>query len=101
MTFMQRKFTLILFVFLLSVMAVKAQVTGIVCDKTTNMPIAYASIYSTDDGTFHAVSTDANGRFNIGFKFRKVTFSHLNYNKVVNICRFRHCVYDSESQYSG
>jgi hypothetical protein len=83
MTFMQRKFTLILFVFLLSVMAVKAQVTGIVCDKTTNMPIAYASIYSTDDGTFHAVSTDANGRFNIGFKFRKVTFSHLNYNKVV------------------
>lgn len=55
----------------------------VVVDEWTRQPITHASLYSKDSGKFRSAITDNHGRATVGFSFRRLTVSHLNYEKLV------------------
>lgn len=64
---------------LLLALLMQAQKTVVVADATTHLPVAYASLYSKDDGRFRSVISDVDGRATVAFNFKRLTVSHLNY----------------------
>ena len=64
-------------------MAVHAQQRIVVADKETHEPIAQASIYTKEEGKFSSAISNDQGEAVIDFKFRRLTFSHLNYERKV------------------
>ena len=65
---------------LLTVVAARAQRT-VVVDAVTRQPVEHASLYTKEGGLFHSVVADEEGRAVVTFPFRKLTVSHLNYEK--------------------
>jgi hypothetical protein len=75
---MRVSFFLLSFLFPLTLMA---QRHCVVVDEVSHAPIAHASLYAKVNGKFHAAITDSAGRATVGFPFRRLTVSHLNYEK--------------------
>ena len=55
--------------------------TVVVADAVTREPVAHASLYSRDSGRFRSVITNEQGRATVDFTFRRLTVSHLNYER--------------------
>ena len=53
--------------------------TVVVADATTRQPVPHASLYAKDAGRFRSVVSGSNGQAPIGFTFRKLNVTHLNY----------------------
>jgi len=74
----------ILFIlFLLSAAIAHGQQTVVVIDESTGMAISHASLYCKEKGKFRSTTTDYAGRAKVGFGFKRLTVSHLNYEKTV------------------
>lgn len=65
---------------------VSAQNKGIILDIDTNKPISYVNIYTTHNNVFFGTTSNASGEFNVNFVFKKLTFSHINYEKSRILC---------------
>ena len=78
---MKRK-TLIL-ISVLAALTTKAQQRVVVADEDTHEPIAQASIYTKENGKFNSAISDDQGEAVVDFPFRRLTFSHLNYERKV------------------
>ena len=63
-------------------MGTRAQKT-VVVDAVTRLPVEHASLYAKEGRAFHSVVADDEGRAVVDFPFRKLTVSHLNYEKQV------------------
>lgn len=63
-------------------MGARAQKT-VVADAVTRLPVEHASLYAKEGRAFHSVVADDEGRAVVNFPFRKLTVSHLNYEKQV------------------
>ena len=74
---MKRK-TLIL-ISALAALTTQAQQRVVVADEDTHEPIAQASIYTKENGKFNSAISDDQGEAVVDFPFRRLTFSHLNY----------------------
>ena len=57
--------------------------TVVVADAETRQPVAHASLYTKDDGRFLSCISDLEGRATVNFSFRRLTVSHLNYERTV------------------
>ncbi|MBP5508203.1 MAG: hypothetical protein J6Y23_10265 [Prevotella sp.] len=80
-----KKWSLIL-ITTLTALTTKAQHRLVVADKDTHDPIAQASIYTKENGKFYSAISNDQGEAVINFDFKRLTFSHLNYErKVVTI----------------
>lgn len=73
---------LLLGMLLLSTEPVFAQRHCVVIDADTEMPVSHASLFTKENGKFHSAITDARGRATISFSFRRLTVSHLNYERL-------------------
>ena len=67
----------------LMVLSTHAQQRLVVADKNTHEPIAQASIYTKEDNKFHSAISNDQGVAVINFPFKRLTFSHLNYERRV------------------
>ncbi len=56
-------------------------VTTVVADAETRLPVSHASLYTKEDGRFRSVITNGQGVARVGFPFRRLTVSHLNYER--------------------
>ena len=74
---------LILLFAVLMALSVHAQRHVVVADKDTHEPIPQASIYTKENGVFHSAISNDMGEAVIHFNFRRLTFSHLNYERKV------------------
>lgn len=74
---------ILLFTFLLLSLSAHAQQRVVVADKVTRLPISQASIYTKDNGLFRSAITNDCGEAVIDFTFRRLTVSHLNYERRV------------------
>lgn len=77
----QPRYSLFVLSLLLSVCANAQKV--VVIDKSTLLPIQHVSVYSKDYSSFRSTTTNSRGVANIDFNFKKITFSHLNYQKLI------------------
>ena len=62
--------------------AARAQHT-VVVDAVSHQPVEHASLYAREGGKFRSVVADGQGRAEVTFPFRRLTVSHLNYEKQV------------------
>ncbi|MCR4602951.1 MAG: hypothetical protein K5683_05400 [Prevotella sp.] len=53
----------------------------VVADADTHQPVAHASLYTKEAGSFHSCISNEQGKARIGFHFQRLTVSHLNYEK--------------------
>ncbi len=70
-----------LFLALLFPCVLQAQRQCVVVDAVSHSPVAHASLYAKYGGKFRAAITDSGGRAVVSFPFRRLTVSHLNYEK--------------------
>lgn len=70
-----------LFFALLFPCVLQARRQCVVVDAVSHSPVAHASLYAKYGGKFRAAITDSGGRAVVGFPFRRLTVSHLNYEK--------------------
>ena len=63
--------------------SVHAQQRVVVADKVTHESIAQASIFTKENGKFHSAISNDYGEAVVGFSFRRLTVSHLNYERMV------------------
>ncbi len=78
---MRKRILTIIYAFI--ALSTHAQQHVVVADIDTHEPIAQASIYTKENGKFHSAITDDQGKAVINFKFRRLTFSHLNYERKI------------------
>ena len=71
------------FISMLTALSAHAQHRLVVADKDTHEPIAQASIYTKENGKFHSAISNDDGVAVVNFDFRRLTFSHLNYERRV------------------
>lgn len=67
----------------LTAFSAHAQHRLVVADKDTHEPIAQASIYTKENGKFNSAISNDEGVAVVNFEFRRLTFSHLNYERRV------------------
>lgn len=60
-----------------------AQQRVVVADNVTHEPIAQASIYTKENGKFNSAISNDQGVAVVNFSFKRLTFSHLNYERKV------------------
>lgn len=60
-----------------------AQQRVVVADNVTHEPIAQASIYTKENGKFNSTISNDHGVAVVNFSFKRLTFSHLNYERRV------------------
>ena len=53
----------------------------VVADGITHEAVSHASLYTRENGRFHSVISDEQGRAKVMFTFRRLTVSHLNYER--------------------
>jgi hypothetical protein len=78
------KMKIILIVFLITANIVNSQnkkIKGIIKDSETLQPIEFVSIYIESESNKNATGSisNENGEFFLSYNYKKVTFSHLNY----------------------
>ena len=74
-------FECLLACFLFSATQTRAQNRCVVIDDETEMPVSHASLFTKEGGRFHSAITNERGRATVGWTFRKLTVSHLNYER--------------------
>jgi len=57
-------------------------VTTVVADADTHEGIAHASLYTKEGGRFRSVVSNSRGAATVAFTFRRLTISHLNYERL-------------------
>ena len=79
---MMRKISVLISFAMLLAVSAEAQRT-VVVDAVTRQPVAHANLYAKEGGRFRSAVADEAGRAEVAFPFRRLTVSHLNYEKQV------------------
>jgi len=66
---------------LVATVQTRAQGTCLVFDRASRQPVSCANLYAKEGGKFRAAMTNSDGRATLDFSFRRLTVSHLNYEK--------------------
>lgn len=77
----QVRFLTILSLLLLTYFQILSQTKGIIIDKTTHKPISFVNIYTVTNGKVFGTTSNENGKFEVGFPYHSLVFSHINYLK--------------------
>ena len=77
------KKTSLFLIFAWIVLSIHAQQRVVVADKETHEPVAQASLFTKESGKFHSAISNDQGEAVVGFTFRRLTISHLNYERRV------------------
>jgi len=82
MNLLKKRYVLTVLVFFsMTQLDLRSQSHGVVADKQTRLPIAYANIYSQKDNNTLGTISNEKGYFSVEFPFQTIFFSHINYEK--------------------
>lgn len=70
----------------------EAQETFVLWDKTNDIPVSHASVYTTRNGEINATYSGEDGVTHVNFKYDDLVISHINYKRET-VRRFQDTIY--------